>query len=375
MEKIKKLLTREDVPGRAWWPFMEKVNKLISGTATKDDIITLDDCPLRIWSPLFEKVNAAILGETEGVQITHADIPNLPTGAQDIWFSGLSIVNKEVFGVSSPASVRKFTVSALYDQSTYEALCPKEYREKYPDHWYGLYGSPWIVIEFDVNTLDSYIGISFKVDGVETAFGETETTPGSEFSEDRKIKYLIAKGIKNYVTFDVRMELATLEWKGKTFEMSLVDADGNVLASASATLPKETFLPVTGKLNSLTAGVITDEESWNKYIPASYAEDYTYEESKASLPWLVINYDKVPEDAKTGVALQIGIGGTTVAFGGNAAEVGTVSEDKHTFTTKKDAGYVMFEINKDLGVAESAGKDVTVLATNCLAPNTAYVKA
>lgn len=260
MEKIKKLLTREDVPGRAWWPFMERVNKLISGTATKDDIITLDDCPLRIWSPLFEKVNAAILGETEGVQITRADIPNLPTGAQDIWFSGLSIVNKEVFGVSSPASVRKFTVSALYDQSTYEALCPKEYREKYPDHWYGLYRSPWIAIEFDVDTLDSYIGISFKVDGVETAFGETETTPGSEFSEDRKIKYLIAKGIKNYVTFDVRMELATLEWKGKTFEMSLVDADGNVLASASATLPKETFPPVTGKLNSLTAGVITDEE-------------------------------------------------------------------------------------------------------------------
>jgi len=85
------LLTREDVPGRAWWSFMEKVNKLISGTATKDDIITLDDCPLRIWSPLFEKVNAAILGETEGVQITRADIPNLPTGAQDIWFSGLRL--------------------------------------------------------------------------------------------------------------------------------------------------------------------------------------------------------------------------------------------------------------------------------------------
>lgn len=374
MSTTKRLLTREDVPGRAWWPFMEKVNKLISGTSTENDVITLDDCPLRIWSKLFEKVNVAIKkGSIEGMQITREDIPNLPTGAQDIWFPGLTIVNKEVFGVVSPDVVRNFAAYALYDKSSFEAYCPKEYLSQYPDHWKYVQSAPWIAVVFDVENISNTVKLSYAVDGEEVAMN-LSPNPNFVLSEDSKT-YTFLKSSNGYNLIEVVRELQLSDWKGKTIEVHLKDEEGNVIATASCTMPANAVTLPTGKLNSLTANVIKDRETWKKYIPASYAEDYTYEDSEPSLPWLVINYDKVVEEENTGVALNISVGGVPVKFGGNSATVGTVSEDTRTFTTKKDAGFVMFELKGDLGVENSADKDVIVLASNCVSPNVAYAKA
>lgn len=368
----KRLLSREDVPGRSWWPFMEKVNKLISGTATEKDVITLDDCPLRIWSTLFEKVNVAIKkGSLEGLQITRADIPNLPTGAQNVWFPGLTIVNKEVFGVVSPIDVEELKVYALYDKSSYEAFAPKEYLAQYPDHWKYVMENPWIVIYYKTTNIANEVHASIVVDGEEKVL--SISNPKFVMSDDNKTFTYPQSSGSNML--EVVAEIQLSDWKGKTIVVNLKNDEGDVIASTSCTMPANAVTLPEGKLNSLTAGVIKDRESWKKYIPASYAADYTYEESEPSLPWLVVNYDKVVVPEKTGVALNISVGGVPVKFGGTSESAGTVSEDKRTFTTKKDAGFIMFELKADLGVADSAGKDVVVLASNCVSPNVAYAKA
>lgn len=115
---------------------------------------------------------------------------------------------------------------------------------------------------------------------------------------------------------------------------------------------------LAGTISGMKVGLAYDEKTYNSEVPAEYIEDYDYEASKQSLPWLVVSYQKLEnaaDDAEESeenddtMELQIFANDRQLEFGGTSANAGTVSADKKTLTiTAKE--WVMFEIKNDLGV-------------------------
>lgn len=121
---------------------------------------------------------------------------------------------------------------------------------------------------------------------------------------------------------------------------------------------------LAGTISGMKVGLAYDEKTYNSEVPAEYVEEYDYEASKQSLPWLVVSYQKLEnaagdaeeseeeEETKEGgdtMELQIFANDRQLEFGGTSANAGTVSADKKTLTIKAKS-WVMFEIKNDLGV-------------------------
>lgn len=103
-------------------------------------------------------------------------------------------------------------------------------------------------------------------------------------------------------------------------------------------------------LNSIQICVVRNEYEYNKYVDAEYRKKYDYEASKASLPWIIINFDKGnwPEDIISKSKLRF----TPVANFSSISESDKWSkEGTDTLVLKLDKieKYLMLEVNKDCG--------------------------
>lgn len=116
--------------------------------------------------------------------------------------------------------------------------------------------------------------------------------------------------------------------------------------------------PVEAILKAVNAAIVFDEASYNAIVDAEYRDQWTWEQSKISMPWLVVDIDKTKAD--TPIDLSMTVGNAIVVFAASCDDVGTRSKDSTTLTT----GYkrVMFECIKDLQVASPWEQNFVVTA-------------
>ena len=103
-----------------------------------------------------------------------------------------------------------------------------------------------------------------------------------------------------------------------------------------------------GTIFGLSLGIAYNKASYEAVVPASYQEQYNYDASKDSSPWLIAKF------AKQGAAddtydVQLWANDTLLSFSNIPESVGTVSADGKTLTSKA-MSYIMFDIVKDLTI-------------------------
>lgn len=124
----------------------------------------------------------------------------------------------------------------------------------------------------------------------------------------------------------------------------------NTGIEAVAMSPDDVKLDVaaaTPKFLSIDVFPIFNETSYREHVSPEYQEQYSYEDSKDSLPWLAIK--SVKAVLATPFDLEISHNGSACTFGGNS---GTVSGTKITIS---DFQNVMFACKDDLGVDDPKG--------------------
>lgn len=143
--------------------------------------------------------------------------------------------------------------------------------------------------------------------------------------------------------------------------------EGNkLLVNESADFTTE--VEEAGEIFGLSLGIAYDEETYGAVVPESYVEQYPYEQSKDSLPWLVAKFTKKPV-AKEDFEVRVFANDRQLEFRGNSGSVGTLSNDNMVLTvTAKE--YLMFEVVKDLGVLDP--KEVTWFTIQILYGNRQY---
>ena len=142
------------------------------------------------------------------------------------------------------------------------------------------------------------------------------------------------------------------------FKVSIIQVEGDVeLCSIKEQVE------VTGKqsINSLNVAFVHDEATYNEHVDAAYREQYDFEASKDSMPWLVVDIDKADAEARPQLAIKAG--NAEVVFADSCDNVGSRSNENKTLTLNANvAKYAMFECIKDLQVAEPFGIKWTVAA-------------
>lgn len=122
-------------------------------------------------------------------------------------------------------------------------------------------------------------------------------------------------------------------------------------------------------INGLDLKVIYDEKTFKAYMPASYQEQYPWDENTAAtFPWLIATFDRTGgKDATMDITLMAN--DNQLSFTDIEASVGTVSEDGKTLTTSAQH-FVSFEIINELNVTTPA--DVTWFKIRALYSGRAY---
>ena len=122
-------------------------------------------------------------------------------------------------------------------------------------------------------------------------------------------------------------------------------------------------------INGLDLKVIYDEKTFKAYMPASYQEQYPWDENMAAtFPWLIATFDRTGgKDATMDITLMAN--DNQLSFTDIEASVGTVSEDGKTLTTSAQH-FVSFEIINELNVTTPA--DVTWFKIRALYSGRAY---
>lgn len=126
---------------------------------------------------------------------------------------------------------------------------------------------------------------------------------------------------------------------------------------------------LAGVVNGLALKVIYDEKTFKAYMPASYQEQYPWDENTAAtFPWLIATFDRTG-DKDTTMDITLMANDNQLSFTDIEASVGTVSEDGKTLTTSAQH-FVSFEIINELNVTTPA--DVTWFKIRALYSGRAY---
>ena len=103
----------------------------------------------------------------------------------------------------------------------------------------------------------------------------------------------------------------------------------------------------------LAINFATNKVTYEQYVPQNYQKFYTYEDSKASMPWMVLTFNK-PEAGEFTVKMKHD--GTDVTFDSKVESIGTLSDGGKTLTVRSANNSLMFEVIQELGV--STGENV-----------------
>lgn len=127
----------------------------------------------------------------------------------------------------------------------------------------------------------------------------------------------------------------------------------NTGIEAVAMSPDDAKLDVaaaTPKFLSIDVFPIFNETSYREHVAEDYQKQYSYEDSKESLPWLAIK--SVKAVLATPFDLEISHNGEACTFGGTSEKIGEVSGTKITIS---DFSNVMFDCKADLGATDPKG--------------------
>lgn len=127
------------------------------------------------------------------------------------------------------------------------------------------------------------------------------------------------------------------------------------------------------KLQGISVNIVRNEYEYNKYVDEKYREQYDYEASKPSLPWVIIDFakDNAPEDFVSASELTFSPAANFTDI--NQAENGkwSVGSDKTKLTVnlqkmnrlmleaKKDVGYTSLPANFSVTVKDKQGNTFT----------------
>ena len=127
------------------------------------------------------------------------------------------------------------------------------------------------------------------------------------------------------------------------------------------------------KLQGISVNIVRNEYEYNKYVDEKYREQYDYEASKPSLPWVIIDFakDNAPEDFVSASELTFSPAAnfTDISQAGNGEW--SVGSDKTKLTVnlqkinrlmleaKKDVGYTSLPANFSVTVKDKQGNTFT----------------
>lgn len=127
------------------------------------------------------------------------------------------------------------------------------------------------------------------------------------------------------------------------------------------------------KLQGISVNIVRNEYEYNKYVDEKYREQYDYEASKPSLPWVIIDFAKgnAPEDFVSASELTFSPAAnfTNISQAGNGEW--SVGSDKTKLTVnlqkmnrlmlkaKKDVGYTSLPANFSVTVKDKQGNTFT----------------
>ena len=127
------------------------------------------------------------------------------------------------------------------------------------------------------------------------------------------------------------------------------------------------------KLQGISVNIVRNEYEYNKYVDEKYREQYDYEASKPSLPWVIIDFakDNAPEDFVSASELTFSPAANFTNI--SQAENGewSVGSDKTKLTVnlqkmnrlileaKKDVGYTSLPANFSVTVKDKQGNTFT----------------
>lgn len=158
------------------------------------------------------------------------------------------------------------------------------------------------------------------------------------------------------MTVEGSIEGVTNEYKGGSIaSLSSISrfVANNTGIEAVAMSPDDAKLDVeaaTPKFLSIDVFPIVDELSYREHVDKDYQKQYSYEDSKSSLPWLAIK--SVKAVLATPFVLEISHNGEPCTFGGTSEKVGEVAGTKITIS---DFSNVMFDCKADLGATDPKG--------------------
>lgn len=127
------------------------------------------------------------------------------------------------------------------------------------------------------------------------------------------------------------------------------------------------------KLQGISVNIVRNEYEYNKYVDEKYREQYDYEASKPSLPWVIIDFakDNAPKDFVSASELTFSPAAnfTNISQAGNGEW--SVGSDKTKLTVnlqkmnrlmleaKKDVGYTSLPANFSVTVKDKQGNTFT----------------
>ena len=127
------------------------------------------------------------------------------------------------------------------------------------------------------------------------------------------------------------------------------------------------------KLQGISVNVVRNEYEYNKYVDEKYREQYDYEASKSSLPWIIIDFakDNAPEDFISASELtfspaadftsisQAGNGEWSVGSEKTKLTVNLQKMNRLMLEAKKDVGYASLPANFSVTVKDKQGNTFT----------------
>lgn len=127
------------------------------------------------------------------------------------------------------------------------------------------------------------------------------------------------------------------------------------------------------KLQGISVNIVRNEYEYNKYVDEKYREQYDYEASKPSLPWVIIDFakDNAPEDFVSASELtfspaanftdisQAGNGEWSVGSDKTKLMVNLQKMNRLMLEAKKDVGYTSLPANFSVTVKDKQGNTFT----------------
>ena len=127
------------------------------------------------------------------------------------------------------------------------------------------------------------------------------------------------------------------------------------------------------KLQGISVNIVRNEYEYNKYVDEKHREQYDYEASKPSLPWVIIDFakDNAPEDFVSASELtfspaanftdisQAGNGEWSVGSDKTKLMVNLQKMNRLMLEAKKDVGYTSLPANFSVTVKDKQGNTFT----------------